>query len=579
MKRSVPFLLVAAVALAAGWFMRDLRHPASGIRDQASAPASRAPLFYQSPMHPWIKSDKPGKCTICGMDLAPVYEGGGTAAGAGLVVLGTNSVQALHVATTEAARRPLTRTLRFSGTIDDDDTRHRILSAYTDARIERLHVNFQGAEVVEGQPLATIYSPALLNAAREHLAFHRAHVALSDGRAGTADTLAATASRLQALGLTARQIERLPETFSETNLFFEILSPMTGTVVVKTVYEGQSVKEGEKLFEIADFSTMWFKFDAYERDLASLAPGQAVEVVSAALPGRTFTGRIAFIDPNLDERTRATKVRVELPNPLITTNGALRREIGHRLFAEARVSAVVPDALAAPRRAVLNPGGTPFVYVEKSVGAYERRRVVLGRVGDDVVEVSSGLATGERVVTAGNLLIDSQAQLDSASDLNGHSPTTKTAPLDAAGREALGKVFALASGLAEALAADDLAAFKTRSAGLHTVMPAAAEALAKAAGWSSAIDPANRAAHFPPPGDLATARARFHAFVTPVVELARLARAADAVKAPRIFQCPMTKTVFPNAPTNAFWIQLGEGGLRNPYMGAAMIDCGTEVKP
>ena len=578
MKRLLLSLTLVAVAMAAGWLLRGIRHPASGI-GHPSAAAARTALFYQSPMHPWIKSDKPGKCTICGMDLVPVYSGDkGMDSGSGLVTLGSNSVQAIHVATSEAVRRPLVHTLRFAGTIDDDDSRHRVLSAYVDARIERLHVNYQGAEVAEGQPLATIYSPMLLNAAREYLTFRRSMFSATD--AATGHGMDAATARLKALGLSGPQIAQLPETFTETNLLFEILSPMTGTVVMRSAYEGQSVKEGEKLFEIADFAVMWLKLEVYERDLAWLSPGQGVEVTSAAVPGRTLTGRIAFIDPNFDEKTRSTKVRVEIPNPFVEKGGGRRREISHRLLAEARVASVVPEVLAIPRSAVLNPGGTPMVYVMKAPGAYERRRVALGRSGDDLVEVLAGVTAGERVVTAGNLLIDAQAQLDSGSQgpEEVKSPVAATS-FDEDQKDALQRVFALGDALAGALAADDLKAFIARSGELHTAVPAAAEKLKALPGLATHMDAANRAAHWPKPDDLAAARARFHAFITPVVELARLTRTGGGKPAPRIFQCPMTKKAFPNGPTNAFWLQLGEGTIHNPYFGAEMLDCGTEVKP
>lgn len=576
------FLSFAALALAvlAGWFLRDVWHPASGIRDQPTSSSDRTPRFYQSPMHPWIKSDKPGKCTICGMDLAPVYDGEkALSAGAGIVTLGSNSIQTINVTTAEATVRPLQRVLRFAGTIEDDSTRHRVLSAYVDARIERLHLTFQGAEVVEGQPLATVYSPALLNAARDYLSFLKTTDAKSN-----ANAVGAAAARLKALGLTADQIARLSQTFSETNLFFEILSPMTGTVVLKEIYEGQTVKEGDRLFELADFSTMWLKFDAYERDLPWLAVGQSAEVRSDALSGRTLTGKIAFIDPNFDEKTRTTKVRVEIANPLVETNGRRRREISHRLFAEAIVASSTPDVLTIPRLAMLNPGGATVVYVEKSPGTYERRALKLGRTGTHLVEVLDGLVAGDRVVATGNLLIDAQAQLDQGSLPPGSGmskpiASAKAGTLSAEQRQALEQVFSLAAELAAALAADDLKALQDRSMGLHSIVPAAAEKLAESAGWSTHMDAANRAAHFPAPKDLATARARFHAFVTPVVELAKLARLSGQNPAPRIFQCPMTKKSFQNAPTNALWLQMGSGAIRNPYFGAEMLDCGTEVKP
>lgn len=591
MKRLAPLLVVAVIAAAVGWFAsRQFQHAGSSPTAAAKSSDERAALFYQSPMHPWIKSDKPGKCTICGMDLVAVYsgdKGSDPGAGAGLVTLGSNSVQAIHVATSEAVRRPLVHTLRFAGTIDDDDSRHRVLSAYVDARIERLHVNYLGAEVAEGQPLATIYSPMLLNAARDYLAFRRTVGPTSAAPAPernlppqTRTGLEAAEARLKALGLSGPQVAQLPETFTETNLFFDILSPMSGTVVSRNVYEGQSVKEGEKLFELADFAVMWLKLEVYERDLAWLAPGQGVEVTSAAIPGRTLMGRITFIDPNFDEKTRSTKVRVEIPNPFVETGGVRRREISHRLLAEARVASIVPEVLAIPRSAVLNPGGTPMVYVMKAPGAYERRRVTLGRSGDDLVEVLAGVTAGERVVTAGNLLIDAQAQLDSGSQGPEEMKSPVAAiPLDPDQKDALQRVFALGDALGGALAADDLNAFMARSEGLHTAVPAAAEKLKALPGLATHMDAANRAAHWPKPDDLATARARFHTFITPVVELARLTRTGGGKSAPRIFQCPMTKKAFPNGPANAFWLQLGEGAIHNPYFGAEMLDCGTEVKP
>jgi Cu(I)/Ag(I) efflux system membrane fusion protein len=240
--------------------------------------------------------------------------------------------------------------------------------------------------------------------------------------------------------------------------------------------------------------------------------------------------------------------------------------------------------LTIPRLAVLNPGGATLVYVEKSPGTYERRAVKLGRTGTDLVEVLDGLVAGDRVVATGNLLIDAQAQLDQgAASPDSETPkpgsATKAAQLSSEQRQALEKAFTLAAELAAALAADDLKALQDRSMGLHSIVPAAAEKLAGAAGWSTHMDAANRAAHFPIPQDLATARARFNAFVTPVVELAKLARLSGQNPAPRIFQCPMTKKSFQNAPTNALWLQLGSGPIRNPYFGAEMLDCGTEVKP
>ncbi|MFA6544126.1 MAG: efflux RND transporter periplasmic adaptor subunit [Limisphaerales bacterium] len=416
----LPILLAtAALAGAGGWFAANhfdgSRNHTPAARTDSSG---RKVLYYQSSMHPWVKSDKPGKCTVCGMDLVPVYEGQkGYELSAGTVSLGSNAIQAVHVQTAGVRRRPLIRTLRVAGTIDDNDAKHRRLSAYVEGRIEKLHVNFIGAEVKEGEPLATFYSPMLLNAEREYaLLFRQSQMAHS--YALTAEhkrLMAAAEQRLVRFGLTPAQVAKLPFK-SETNHLSEILAPVTGTVVSREIYEGQFVKEGDKLFELADFFTMWFQFDLYERDFSWVRVGQEVELTVPSVPGKKFNATISFIDPNLNDMTRSARVRVELQNPLLTVQGRARRELLHKTYAEALVKLDTPEVLTLPRSAVLHTGDRAVVYVDKGAGAYEQRRVKLGRAGDELWEILDGVKEGERVVTTGNLLIDGQAQLNSQAD-------------------------------------------------------------------------------------------------------------------------------------------------------------------
>ena len=422
-KLPLAFVAIAALAAAGGWFVANHfggahNHAATAKSDSTS----KRVLYYQSSMHPWVKSDKPGKCTVCGMDLVPVYEGQkGYELAAGTVSLGSNAIQAMHVQTAEVSKRPLIRTLRVAGTIDDNDAKHRRLSAYVEGRIEKLHVNFIGAEVKEGEPLATFYSPMLLNAEREYtLLFRQSQMAHS--YALTAEhkrLMAAAEQRLSRYGLTTAQIAKLPFK-SETNHLSEILSPMSGTVVTREIYEGQFVKEGDKLFELADFFTMWFQFDLYERDFAWVRVGQEVEITVPSAPGKKFVAAIVFIDPNLNDMTRSARVRVELQNPMLTVQGKSRRELLHKTYAEALVKLDTPEVLAIPRAAVLHTGDRTVVYVDKGGGAYEQRRVKLGRAGDEHWEILDGVRAGERIVTTGNLLIDGQAQLNSQA---GESPS------------------------------------------------------------------------------------------------------------------------------------------------------------
>jgi Cu(I)/Ag(I) efflux system membrane fusion protein len=581
-------LLVAVVAGAVGWLAARY-WPGHGPGPAAAAgEGGRKVLYYQSAMHPWIKSDQPGRCTICGMELSPVFEGqAGLDAGAGVTTLGSNSIQVLHVQTDEVRRRPLERVLRVAGTIDDNDARHRVVSAVVDGRIDRLGVNHVGAEVVAGQPLATLFSPVLLAAEREYVALWRARA--EGGAALAADRahlVSAARQRLLRLGLDAAQIEALPGKGEEA-MHTELAAPVSGTVVQRFVYEGQYVKEGDKLFEIADFSTMWFLFDAYERDLPWLRLGQVVRVTTPAVPGRVFEGKVAFLDPNLREMTRSTKVRVELPNPVVATNGAARRELFHKLYAEAEVRVELPEVLAVPRTAVLAPGPQAVAYVDRGGGAYEQRRLRLGRVGDRHWEVLEGVAEGERVVTQGNLLIDGQAQLNAGVAEPGSGDAASAAP--AAGAEAwpaltegqgaaLREFLRRVDAVTAALAGDRLGDYAALAPQVAEALPGLRRAFAPDSPWQAALaalpaGPPAKAA------DLKAARQAFHPLSQASVALAkRLWRADAGFRSIKVFRCPMTADAFPGAPRTAEWLQL-QAEVRNPYFGAEMLDCGSEVKP
>ena len=190
------------------------------------------------------------------------------------------------------------------------------------------------------------------------------------------------------------------------DIYFGILAPLTGTIVKSYISEGQYVKEGDKLFEIADFTKMWFMFPASEQDLPLLQVGQIATLTAPSLPGQTLKARVAFISPNLDEMTRSAMVRVVLENP--------ERRIRNKTYAAGIVELDAPEVLAVPRSAVLWPGTQPRVYVEQAPGAYQQRTVKIGRTGDVCWEVLDGLKEGERVVLSGNMLIDGQAQFDNA---------------------------------------------------------------------------------------------------------------------------------------------------------------------
>lgn len=563
MKNLITLLFIIA-ALAGGWFLRDQ----FGGMSMSASPESgeRKVLFYQSAMHPWVKSDKPGRCTICGMALTPVYEGEkgiDTSGGGEVVALTQNQIQVLHVETAGISRQPITRTLQVAGMMDDNATRHRVLSAYIDGRIDKLYVNFIGKEVAEGEPLAELYSPTLLQAEREY-------------RQLTGELKKNTGLRLRQMGLTLKQIEALDQKPSDA-LTSQILSPIGGTMVSQSVYEGQYVTAGERLMEIADFSTMWFMFRAYEQDMPWIEMGQTVAVTTPSMPGKTFEGKVTFIDPNFDEATRSTKVRVELPNPLV--NG--RRLLLHRLYADGAVKVDMPSVLALPKSAVIETGPEAVVYLDQGGGAYARTVVKLGRRGDKMLELLSGLKEGDKVVTNGNLLIDGQAEMNRSFMSPVEPPKAASQPIAQISepvQKAVGSFVEMADALAAALAADDLPRFNKASESTMGKTGDLVELLRSAEGANENLEALDKARHFHGFDDLQKARVAFHAFTVAATAVLEPLRSVAATPAFDVWECAMVDQAIPNAPKKGRWVQKQGRAGENPFFGKEMLNCAKEIK-
>ncbi|MSU48122.1 MAG: efflux RND transporter periplasmic adaptor subunit [Opitutus sp.] len=552
-----------------GWIFQVVAHAFAlvatllvGVRlstaAHAAAAAMPATAIYQCPMHPWIKSAKPAKCTICGMNLAAA-QATGLPLPEGMVSLAASIINTIGVETSVVSRQALLRTVRVNGAIDDDDTRHRLLTAWAEGRVEKLHVNVVGTVIKAGQPLFDLYSPELQAAQRELVQLARA------GELAAA-ALPAARERLRKMSLTDAQLDELLAS-GAPKLVTTVLAPDDGTIVEKTVYEGQWLKTGDKLFAIGDFSKMWFLFDAYEQDIPWLRVGQKVEITTRAVPGEIIEAPIDFIDPNFNEMTRTTKVRVVLTNPHLNTASGEGHLLFHRVLAEARVLVESPAVLAAPRTAILDAGRGPVAYVDLGAGNYGQRKLRLGRRGDSLVEVFEGLAEGEKVVTTGALLIDAQAQL--AQEASGHShagaagragplgpPVTPVAIDGAPSSRALpqSELALLANAAidaAGALAADDYASYRKLFPGV--------EAVAKSFSGLPRLDLGD---------NLKSARRSFEPWSTAVADLLKPHKAHLGLK---FFQCSMSPVL-----GKGLWVQRSQP-LKNPFFGSAMANCGSEL--
>jgi membrane fusion protein, copper/silver efflux system len=525
-------------------FLLSFTVPLIGAPDRGAAAAENR--LYRCPMHPAVTSNQPGKCTICGMALVAATATDASAA-TGMIALSPSAITTVGVETATAVTQPLTRTLHVTGRIDDDDTRHRILSARVPGRVEKLHLNFVGAPVEAGAPLATIYSPEILTAQRIYLERLKA-----GEDAFPAAERSAARERLFELGLTDNDLASLEKT-REASATVVIRAPGAGTVVSKSVYEGQYVQAADRMFEIADFSRMWFVFDVYEQDLAWIRIGQAVEITTRAVPGEIITAAVEFIDPNFDETTRATKARAILPNPHYNIGGQ-PHSLPHRVLAEGRVQLDAPPVLTVPRSAVLDSGKGPVAYVDAGDRHFAQRKLKLGRRGDDFVEVLEGIAEGEKVVTRGALLIDAQAQLMSESNQPVSTPSAKmpsSQATPASAESALPQLANAAIAAAAALAADDYPAYQKSF-----------PTLAAAARNFPALPKIEVGT------DLKTARRSFEPWSTAVADFLKPHREHLGLK---VFQCPMSPVL-----GKGRWVQRGEP-LRNPFFGATMLECGEEI--
>lgn len=479
-------------------------------------------------MHPWITADHPDNCTICGMALVQTSKRNTDASSENIVPLSATNARVIGLTTATVEPRDLTREVRVSGIIEDDERRHRVIAAHYEGRIENVYVDHVGQTIKRGEPLASIYSPELLYIVREYQV---------TARKNPNDAAALNAKRrLLQFGLFSEQIDALAKESKEI-YDIEILSPMDGTLLVRDVYAGQYVKTGEMLFEMGELSTMWFHGEVYEQDLAAIRLGQRVKVASPAAPGRSVEGLVTFIDPTFNAVNRSTLVRIEISNPVISQDhNQQRRLFPHRAYAEGLIAANYGSVLSVPRTAVLNDGRRSIAYVELGEGKYEPREVKTGIVGDQNIQILEGLREGENVVTEGNLILDAEAQIRGGGVSAPPLPAASVASAD----------LEISAKQAAALAEEDLPAFL--------------QAL-----------PSNT----PASENLADARKQF----LPLANAAAKEALASKNTNFTVFECPMTESSFPGAPASARWIQPRGTEMKNPYLGKDMQFCGLEVKP
>lgn len=596
--------------------------PRPEVASTAPASVADAPAFYTCSMHPAIRLEDPkAKCPICFMDLIPVTSST-TRAGVPELVLDEAAMALAEVQTTPVRRSFPVAEVRMFGRLEYDLTRVARIAAYFPGRLERLFVDYPGMTVREGDHLAEVYSPDLLAAFEElrqaRRSVEQSRTASELVRTSSKRMLEAAREKLRLFGVDSEQI-LAAETAARSQDRLTIHAPFGGVVTELAAIEGGYVQTGDAIVTLADPRRLWLEAEAYESQLSLLRWGQELSFTVAARPGEVFTGRISFLAPEVDRRTRTAAVRVTVDN----ADGRLKPGMFATAVVSARLAAdgvvigedfsgkwvspmhpeivkdrpgtcdvcgmpLVPAAqlgldasgvrheapLVVPRSAVLVTGTRALVYVraaDQQEPTFEGREIVLGDRAGDLYVVRAGLREGELVVSNGAFKIDSAMQIEGKPSMmnDSRSMAAASARLHApvAFHEGLARVFDRYLEAQEALGADDLARFLAAASGLHEVV----EDVDLAGLEGEALQVWRRAAGSlrveGTPADLASARSAFERMSRAAIDLAR-GFGVSGEQTVHLAFCPMAFD-----DTGAEWLQRGETVL-NPYFGASMLRCG-----
>jgi RND family efflux transporter MFP subunit len=394
---------------------------ASLLNPQPSSPATLAPttdssgrkiLYYQDPMHPWYKSDKPGIAPDCGMKLVPVYADEQQTAGAGRLPPGAVQIsparqQLMGVTTALAEYRPIDRAIRTVGQVAIDETRLANVHVKVNGWIQKVFVDYTWQPVKKGEPLFTIYSPDLLATEQEYLLALRARRTLGaspyvEVSSGTESLLEAARRRLALWDLSDAQIGQLEET-GKAQHEITFYAPASGYVMERKAYPNQYVTPDTELYKLVDLSRVWVQADVYEFEMPAVSLGQEATLTTESLPGVAMKGKLVYVYPEVKPDTRTGTVRLEFLNP------ELRLKPG--MFVNVELHKSFGWQLTVPVDAVLDSGTRQVVFVDLGNGAFAPRQVKVGERAQDYAAILSGLRAGERVVTRANFLIDSESNL------------------------------------------------------------------------------------------------------------------------------------------------------------------------
>ena len=380
---------------------------------EADKPKEKKILFYRNAMNPAVTSPVPAKDSM-GMDYIPVYAedgGGDKKEPVGTVTIDPVTVQNIGVRTTLAKKRVLSHQIHAVGRIEYDEERLSRLHPKTEGWIEKLYVDKTGEFVAKDTILLGLYSPQLVSSQQEYLLAlnNRKHLegsTFKDIRDGADELLRSSRERLELLDVPEHQIVELEKT-RKIKKSLHIHSPFDGIVMKIGAREGQYVTPNTELYMLADLTNIWVYVDIYENELPWVKKGDTAEMKVTAIPGKVFIGKVTYIYPYLESKTRTNRVRLEFSNKDLKLKPEMFANV--TLLASKQV-----DAVVVPTEAIVRSGTDNQLFVVRAPGKFEPRTVVLGVSSDGETQILSGVKAGEEVVVSSQFLIDSESKLREA---------------------------------------------------------------------------------------------------------------------------------------------------------------------
>lgn len=518
-------------------------------------------------MHPQIQQNEPGKCPLCGMDLIPLTNL--DAAMDPLAVKMSSAAMQLASVQTMAVGEILTsKVVRLNGKVQADERLIFTQTTHIPGRIEELAVNFKGDFVTEGQEIAYVYSPDLVTAQEE--LFEAIKI-----KETQPNLYLAALEKLKNWKLSQAQIEAIIAE-QKTIEVFPIVSNFTGFVTLKKVNNGDHLKQGDVLYEIADLSKVWVLFDVYESDMTWIKKGQEVAYTVASVPGKTFRGKVQYIDPIIDSKTRVSKARVEVKNsdlvlkPEMFASGTLQGSVSKK------------NKISVPKTAVMWTGKRSVVYVQNKTAegvSFALREIVLGADLGSSFVVESGLNQGEIIAINGTFSIDAAAQLAGKPSMmnHGNSESSESAIntlLSPQGSEEIQVLLENYLSLKTALANDNYAA--ATKAGLKMKSRLEKVPMEHFQGVNHALWMEQSTLLKSKLSQIETSKgidALRHLFIPISKAMIVIADHLASPKTPIYVQhCPMA-----NSNEGADWLSV-DSEILNPYFGSQMLNCGSTIK-